>query len=172
MTSPVDGGEKSAGEVELRKGRPFRQSTPPWLAVEMGLALVEPLIGTARSMLNADAVTVAVRCGGEERLLVCTEDDAVRNVSGSLSLGLVSNGPTKLSGGAGLLQAVESAALFGFTPAGYLGVRFDKRGYPISGGIAAWSRRARRWDAADSDIVRQIAKLFEAEFDAAAAAAA
>jgi hypothetical protein len=131
--------------------------TGPSAGPGLTFAEVEPLLRQVRSALKADAVTVAVRSHGDERLLVCTSDGRVREAHGSISLGLVSRGPTKLAGGAGLLQAVECCSLFGFAPNGYLGAPFGKRARGVTGGIAAWSRRPRRWAVADGSLLRKLA---------------
>jgi hypothetical protein len=125
----------------------------------MTTAGVGALLRQARSALAADAVTLAVRQNGLERVLVCTSDGGVREASGSLTLGLVSRGPTRLSGGVGILQAAECCAVLGFTPTGYLGARFEERQSNLSGGIAAWSRGRRRWAAADGRRLRRLAAM-------------
>src|SRR5690606_16491656 len=109
--------------------------------------------------LNADAITIAFREGDGERLLVCNRDGDVRMAAGSVSLGLISRGPTRLTGGTGLLQAMECCALFGFVPCSYLGVPFRETGQNVRGGVAVWSRRRRRWGVSEGTLVRKLASF-------------
>lgn len=118
---------------------------------------VAPLLRRACDVLAADAITVAVRQKDVEQLLVCVPDGTVREASGSLSLGLVSDGPTKLAGGAGLLQAVECSSLLGFTPSGYLGAPFQRARQKLRGGVAAWSKGERVWGAEEGRLLREVA---------------
>ena len=119
--------------------------------------VVESMVREVCGRLNADAITIAFREDGGERLLVCTRDGDVRAAAGSISLGLISRGPTRLKGGAGLLQAVECRALLGFVPCSYLGAPFKERNVHVRGGVAAWSRRPRRWGASEGTLVRKLA---------------
>lgn len=126
----------------------------PALAVPM----LESLVAVARSALRADVTTLAYRGEEGERLLVAT-GDGVREARGSISLGLVTPGVTNLTGGVGILQAVEAASIFGFQPTTYLGAPFNTSTGEGSGGIAAWSRKARRWASSDASLLREIATL-------------
>ncbi len=134
---------------------------------QLDIPAVAPLLRRACDALAADAITVAVRQKDTEQLLVCVRDGTVREATGSLSLGLVSDGPTKLAGGAGLLQAVECSSLLGFTPSGYLGAPFQPRRRDLRGGVAAWSKGERHWDAEDGTLLRQVADACAREVEEA-----
>jgi hypothetical protein len=121
------------------------------------LALVVTLVQDVHKQLKAEAITVAVRRDGDERLLVCTPAGEVKSAAGSLSLGLICRGATRLAGGPGLLQAVECCGLFGFVPSSYLGVPFEKKTDGLRGGVAVWSRRPRRWSIEDGASIRRLA---------------
>jgi hypothetical protein len=135
-------------ELEVRKVVP-----------EYALRLLEPLLRQARNVLDADAITIAVRHKGGEQLFVWMGDGPLQQATGSLSLGLVASGPTKLAGGAGVLQAAECYSLFGFTPTAYFGAPFSRQIKSMRGGIAAWSRKTPRWRAADGALLRNVARL-------------
>lgn len=143
-----------AGGAPVTSARPPAPSEAP--VPEDAWPLLEVAAGVARAALDADAVTVALRQHGGERLLVSTRE-GIREAVGSVSLGLVEEGPTALSGGTGILQAAECAPLFGFIPTGYLGARFATGG--TTGGIAAWSGRDRHWAPSESETLAMLADL-------------
>lgn len=125
------------------------------------------LVDEVRETLDVDAITIAVRVNGSERLLVSTGDGGVRETTGSISLGRVSAGPTRLASGPGILQAFECASLVGFVPTVYFGAPFYKRQRKLTGGIAAWSREPRRWSAIDGSMLRRLAAAFANQVDSA-----
>lgn len=130
------------------------------------LASADAILRESLESLNADAVTIAIRTSGDERLLVCTRDGDVREAHGSVSLGLVGRGPNRLTGGVGLLQAVEGRSLFGFTPTCYLGAPFARTRHGATGGMAAWSQRPRAWTMPDGTFLRRLAARCESILEA------
>jgi hypothetical protein len=148
--SPVAAGER----IAAWKGRPGS-----WAAVtpDAVLGRLGPLVEEVRRSTRADAITVVLRQAGAERLLVWNGDGEVREVYGSVSLGLISHGPTRLVGGLGALQAAELASLVGFWPAAYFGALIHKPRLGLTGGLAAWSRTPRRWGPLDGSVLRRMA---------------
>ncbi len=130
------------------------------------LASADAILRESLETLDVDAVTIAIRTGGEERLLVCTRNGDVREAHGSVSLGLILSGPNRLTGGVGLLQAVEGRSLFGFTPNCYLGAPFARTRHGATGGMAAWSQRPRSWTTPDGTFLRRLAARCESILEA------
>jgi diguanylate cyclase (GGDEF)-like protein/PAS domain S-box-containing protein len=150
---------------------PFTNQNSPTTARARLEEILGPLVRFARTVLKAEAVTVALRHDGEETLLI-GDRQGIRQTGGSVSLGVVGPGRQVLSGGSGILQAAEAEAFLGFAPAEYLGAPFPAKRGVSPGALATWNRARGRWTAADAALLREISTLVLQQLELSSSVAA